>query len=253
MVNISLCFMGSGCYSALPHIYSYALKRIRWKASLIVNSIHFVYTFTGFSCFWFTSFQTTWFHVQWFWTERWWNYPRFVEDVFRFEYFRHFSYFSEGKIVVLTQFLYRIHVISSWYYFVFLQTFVSWLLSVKKNYRPVIYHNWRHAFNVAQTMFAILTVWKGWRIVTEVCSSILKFYINSVFYRQGQWRNISLIWKVLLSLWPVFVTISITEERITPFNRSTFCSWKALTTCLSCLIRAIHRPINDVLNLDWVM
>lgn len=33
-----------------------------------------------------------------------------------------------------------------------------WLLSVKKNYRNVIYHNWRHAFNVAQMMFAILTV-----------------------------------------------------------------------------------------------
>ena len=33
-----------------------------------------------------------------------------------------------------------------------------WLLSVKKNYRNVTYHNWRHAFNVAQMMFAILTV-----------------------------------------------------------------------------------------------
>ncbi|VDN09616.1 unnamed protein product [Dibothriocephalus latus] len=30
-----------------------------------------------------------------------------------------------------------------------------WLLSVKKNYRDVIYHNWRHAFNVAQTMFSM--------------------------------------------------------------------------------------------------
>ncbi|VDL92265.1 unnamed protein product [Schistocephalus solidus] len=30
-----------------------------------------------------------------------------------------------------------------------------WLLSVKKNYRDVTYHNWRHAFNVAQTMFAM--------------------------------------------------------------------------------------------------
>lgn len=33
-----------------------------------------------------------------------------------------------------------------------------WVLSVKKNYRPVIYHNWRHAFNVAQTMFSMITV-----------------------------------------------------------------------------------------------
>jgi dual 3',5'-cyclic-AMP and -GMP phosphodiesterase 11 len=32
-----------------------------------------------------------------------------------------------------------------------------WLLSVKKNYRNVTYHNWRHAFNVAQMMFSILT------------------------------------------------------------------------------------------------
>ncbi|XP_046852626.1 dual 3',5'-cyclic-AMP and -GMP phosphodiesterase 11-like isoform X2 [Xenia sp. Carnegie-2017] len=31
-----------------------------------------------------------------------------------------------------------------------------WIMSVKKNYRHVTYHNWRHAFNVGQTMFAIM-------------------------------------------------------------------------------------------------
>nr|XP_006010139.1 PREDICTED: cGMP-specific 3',5'-cyclic phosphodiesterase [Latimeria chalumnae] len=32
-----------------------------------------------------------------------------------------------------------------------------WILSVKKNYRKnVVYHNWRHAFNTAQCMFAVL-------------------------------------------------------------------------------------------------
>ncbi|XP_073235932.1 dual 3',5'-cyclic-AMP and -GMP phosphodiesterase 11A-like isoform X2 [Porites lutea] len=31
-----------------------------------------------------------------------------------------------------------------------------WLLTVRKNYRNVIYHNWRHAFNVAQSMFCML-------------------------------------------------------------------------------------------------
>ncbi|KAJ8317387.1 hypothetical protein KUTeg_005291 [Tegillarca granosa] len=31
-----------------------------------------------------------------------------------------------------------------------------WTLSVKKNYRPVTYHNWRHAFNVAQTCFTMI-------------------------------------------------------------------------------------------------
>jgi len=39
-----------------------------------------------------------------------------------------------------------------------LQTLCSWLTTVKRNYRAVAYHNWRHAFNVAQTMFAIITV-----------------------------------------------------------------------------------------------
>uniref|UniRef100_A0A8B9HL56 Phosphodiesterase n=1 Tax=Astyanax mexicanus TaxID=7994 RepID=A0A8B9HL56_ASTMX len=34
---------------------------------------------------------------------------------------------------------------------------LCWILSVKKNYRKnVAYHNWRHAFNTAQCMFAIL-------------------------------------------------------------------------------------------------
>ncbi|XP_030636374.1 cGMP-specific 3',5'-cyclic phosphodiesterase [Chanos chanos] len=33
----------------------------------------------------------------------------------------------------------------------------QWILSVKKNYRKnVAYHNWRHAFNTAQCMFAVL-------------------------------------------------------------------------------------------------
>ncbi|RTG90626.1 dual 3',5'-cyclic-AMP and -GMP phosphodiesterase 11 [Schistosoma bovis] len=35
-------------------------------------------------------------------------------------------------------------------------SFARWLLSVRKNYREVTYHNWRHAFNVTQTMFCIL-------------------------------------------------------------------------------------------------
>ncbi|XP_050665693.1 dual 3',5'-cyclic-AMP and -GMP phosphodiesterase 11-like isoform X2 [Leptidea sinapis] len=43
-----------------------------------------------------------------------------------------------------------------------------WLLSVKKNYRNVAYHNWRHAFNVAQMMFAILTETQWWKIFGEL-------------------------------------------------------------------------------------
>ena len=40
-------------------------------------------------------------------------------------------------------------------------TICRWLLTVKKNYRPIIYHNWRHAFNVAQVMFSSLAN-SGW-------------------------------------------------------------------------------------------
>ncbi|CAG2110617.1 unnamed protein product [Medioppia subpectinata] len=32
------------------------------------------------------------------------------------------------------------------------QILCRWILSVKKNYRPVTYHNWRHALNVTQTI-----------------------------------------------------------------------------------------------------
>lgn len=45
-----------------------------------------------------------------------------------------------------------------------------WLLSVKKNYRNVTYHNWRHAFNVAQMMFSILTVrWIDRVAMSQTC------------------------------------------------------------------------------------
>ena len=45
------------------------------------------------------------------------------------------------------------------------ETLCRWLLTVKRNYRneTVQYHNWYHAFNVAQMMFCMLTktTWIG--------------------------------------------------------------------------------------------
>ncbi|XP_020957308.1 cGMP-specific 3',5'-cyclic phosphodiesterase isoform X2 [Sus scrofa] len=44
-----------------------------------------------------------------------------------------------------------------------------WILSVKKNYRKnVAYHNWRHAFNTAQCMFAALKAGKIQRRLTDL-------------------------------------------------------------------------------------
>lgn len=40
----------------------------------------------------------------------------------------------------------------------FPQVLCRWLLTVRKNYRTVAYHNWRHAFNVSQCMFIMITV-----------------------------------------------------------------------------------------------
>ncbi|GAB6031988.1 hypothetical protein CHUAL_010366 [Chamberlinius hualienensis] len=37
-----------------------------------------------------------------------------------------------------------------------METLLRWLVTVRKNYRAIPYHNWRHAFNVAQVMFTIL-------------------------------------------------------------------------------------------------
>lgn len=55
------------------------------------------------------------------------------------------------------------------YHFLFsLQVLCRWILSVKKNYRPVKYHNWRHALNVTQTMFAMMKTGKMERFMTDL-------------------------------------------------------------------------------------
>lgn len=41
------------------------------------------------------------------------------------------------------------------------QVLVRFLFSVSKAYRRITYHNWRHGFNVAQTMFTLLMVGAG--------------------------------------------------------------------------------------------
>ncbi|XP_072115872.1 dual 3',5'-cyclic-AMP and -GMP phosphodiesterase 11A [Mobula birostris] len=47
------------------------------------------------------------------------------------------------------------------------ETLCRWLLTVRKNYRMVLYHNWRHAFNVSQCMFAMLTTADFQEILTD--------------------------------------------------------------------------------------
>ena len=47
-----------------------------------------------------------------------------------------------------------------------------WTLSIKKNYRQVLYHNWRHALNVTQSMFIMLTVSNVTRRTNSLSPSI---------------------------------------------------------------------------------
>ncbi|XP_036402386.1 cone cGMP-specific 3',5'-cyclic phosphodiesterase subunit alpha'-like isoform X2 [Megalops cyprinoides] len=40
------------------------------------------------------------------------------------------------------------------------ETLTRWMYTVRKGYRDITYHNWRHGFNVGQTMFALLMTGK---------------------------------------------------------------------------------------------
>ena len=39
---------------------------------------------------------------------------------------------------------------------------------MRENYRDVTYHNWQHAFNVCQLMFAIISNTMWWKKLGEV-------------------------------------------------------------------------------------
>lgn len=38
------------------------------------------------------------------------------------------------------------------------QILTRWMYTVRRGYRDITYHNWRHGFNVGQTMFTLLLV-----------------------------------------------------------------------------------------------
>lgn len=43
-------------------------------------------------------------------------------------------------------------------FYFFAQTLTHWMYTVRRGYRDITYHNWRHGFNVGQTMFTLLLV-----------------------------------------------------------------------------------------------
>ena len=59
-------------------------------------------------------------------------------------------------------------------------TMFQWLLTVRRNYRDVEYHNFSHAFNVCQSMFAIFQVDLSANVKTY-SKCILTFYVRSYY------------------------------------------------------------------------
>ena len=74
-----------------------------------------------------------------------------------------------------------------------LQVMCRWTLSVKKNYRPVKYHNWRHAITVCQTMFAILKTGKMERFMTDLEVSVKSIDLNFVFFNRKPQKPFQMI------------------------------------------------------------
>lgn len=89
-----------------------------------------------------------WNDLAWIWCPR--HYDNGTIEVIWIVWYR-MVIFSQWLSVM--SFVWLLSVLLSYFY---LQVFLKWLLTVKKNYRSVAYHNWRHAFNVTQTMFTMI-------------------------------------------------------------------------------------------------
>ncbi|XP_069770246.1 dual 3',5'-cyclic-AMP and -GMP phosphodiesterase 11A-like isoform X4 [Narcine bancroftii] len=81
-------------------------------------------------------------------------------------FFNDFSLDNDGMITASLRMFMELGIVQK--FKVDYEVLCRWLLTVRKNYRPVPYHNWRHAFNVAQCMFAMITTAGFQEILTDV-------------------------------------------------------------------------------------
>ncbi|MCJ8740923.1 hypothetical protein PDJAM_G00064700 [Pangasius djambal] len=65
------------------------------------------------------------------------------------------------------------------------EVLVRFMYSVSKGYRKITYHNWRHGFNVGQTMFTLLTTGQLKRYYTdlEVMAMITAGFLHDIDHR----------------------------------------------------------------------
>ncbi|CAI9740192.1 cGMP-specific 3 3' [Octopus vulgaris] len=84
------------------------------------------------------------------------------QDIRTTSHYKLYSYnfisylYSEDEQVILTALMFiEMNALNSLKISKF--TLYRWILTVKKNYRPLTYHNWQHAVTVTQAMFCMLT------------------------------------------------------------------------------------------------
>ncbi|TRY93296.1 hypothetical protein DNTS_010852 [Danionella cerebrum] len=70
-------------------------------------------------------------------------------------HFNDFSLDTDGMITASLRMFLELGVVQK--FKIDYEVLCRWLLTVRKNYRTVAYHNWRHAFNVSQCMFVMIT------------------------------------------------------------------------------------------------
>ncbi|CAG6015597.1 unnamed protein product [Menidia menidia] len=70
-------------------------------------------------------------------------------------YFNDFSLDNDAMITASLRMFLELGVVQK--FKIDYEVLCRWLLTVRKNYRTVAYHNWRHAFNVSQCMFVMIT------------------------------------------------------------------------------------------------
>ncbi|XP_043922783.1 dual 3',5'-cyclic-AMP and -GMP phosphodiesterase 11A-like [Protopterus annectens] len=70
-------------------------------------------------------------------------------------YFNDFSLDSDAMITASLRMFMELGMVQK--FRIDYEVLCRWLLTIRKNYRTVPYHNWRHAFNVSQCMFTIIT------------------------------------------------------------------------------------------------
>ncbi|KAK1795247.1 hypothetical protein P4O66_010430 [Electrophorus voltai] len=70
-------------------------------------------------------------------------------------HFNDFSLDNDGMITASLRMFLELGVVQK--FKIDYEVLYRWLLTVRKNYRTVVYHNWRHAFNVAQCMYLMIT------------------------------------------------------------------------------------------------